>query len=414
MRFSTFGIMAAAMFIFAACERSPTTLRVATPLLPVDQRIARDIVDMLDDQSGVRIEMAPPVVTEAEALAALQSGTADIALVSNAMPYHDGVATVMPMYPTVLHVAYREGRDASSGHTLINGARVFAGAEDSASRRMFERIAARLDLEETDFEYVNDPETQADVIVLFIPIAPAGISEHPELRLHGFGDPKDVGSGSVVDAAALLNPYLRPFVIPAGTYGDTNPEPVLTLAVDKYLVAREDLTPSVIYDLIEELLRLRPALAAMHPGVLGHLSDDFDITRSTFVLHEGTLDYLRREEPSIYERYSGIAEVVVTLLIGLISTTFAGVQILHRRRKNRIDRFYSAAIELRDSITHESSQSDRDAAITKVRDLQNDAFDQLVHEKLAADESFRIFITLSNDVLRQLGASGSEERQSDV
>ena len=30
-------------------------------------------------------------------------------------------------------------------------------------------------------------------------------------------------------------------------------------------------------------------------------------------------------------------------------------------------------------------------------------FDQLVDEKLGADESFRIFITLSNDVLRQLG-----------
>ena len=414
MRTRFVSILMTGVALLTSCEQSPQTLRLATPLLPVDQDIAVDMVNMLDESFRTRLDMAPGPVTEAQALDALAAGEVDVALISNAMPYRDGVATVIPLYPTVLHVAYRDGRDASNGHTLISGARVFAGAEDSASRRMFERIAARFDLDESDFEYVADPETQADVIVLFTPIAPTRIAEHPGLRLHGFGKPDEVGSGSIIDAAALLNPHLRPFVIPAGTYGEVTPEPVLTLAVDKYLVAREDLAPSMIYDLIEELLRLRPALAARHPGVIGHLSDDFDVTRSAFVLHEGTQDYLQREEPSIYERYSGIAEVVVTLLIGLISATFASIQILHRRRKNRIDRFYSAAIEIRDSITQESSDSDREEAITRVRELQNDAFDQLVHEKLAADESFRIFITLSNDVLRQLGAAGVEGRLSDV
>ena len=46
-------------------------------------------------------------------------------------------------------------------------------------------------------------------------------------------------------------------------------------------------------------------------------------------------------------------------------------------------------------------------AIVKIRNLQNEAFNQLVDEKLGADESFRIFITLSNDVLRQLGGIAS-------
>ena len=41
-------------------------------------------------------------------------------------------------------------------------------------------------------------------------------------------------------------------------------------------------------------------------------------------------------------------------------------------------------------------------AITRVKGLQDEAFDLLVDEKLAADESFRIFVTLTNDVIRQL------------
>ena len=52
--------------------------------------------------------------------------------------------------------------------------------------------------------------------------------------------------------------------------------------------------------------------------------------------------------------------------------------------------------------------------IKEVRALQNTAFDLLVDEKLAADESFRIFITLSNDVLRQLGDTGLELSVSDT
>ena len=72
------------------------------------------------------------------------------------------------------------------------------------------------------------------------------------------------------------------------------------------------------------------------------------------------------------------------------------------RRKNRIDTFYSEAIRIRASISDQSSETDRKAAIAEIYDLQNNAFELLVDEKLAADESFRIFVTLSNDVLDQL------------
>jgi hypothetical protein len=46
--------------------------------------------------------------------------------------------------------------------------------------------------------------------------------------------------------------------------------------------------------------------------------------------------------------------------------------------------------------------------------LQNEAYAQLVDEKLSADESFRIFITLSDDALQELGAHGIERRTSDT
>jgi hypothetical protein len=186
----------------------------------------------------------------------------------------------------------------------------------------------------------------------------------------------------------------------------------LTLAVDRLLVARRDLESTVVYDLVTDLVSLRPALAALRPGLFQDISGEFDPSSSTFIIHPGAQAYTQRNAPTIYERYSGIAEVAVTILIALFSATFAGLRIYRIRRKNRIDTFYSAAITIRNSIGKTLTAAERQEKEAEIRSLQTTAFDLLVDEKLAADESFRIFITLSNDVLRQLGAISDHDVMS--
>ena len=391
------------LVLSSGCERSPADLRFVTPISPIDKNIATDFVDLLDRESTVRIELTPTALSETLALDALASGTADIALVSNNMPFRKGIATVMPLYPTVLHIGYTGDANVMDGPEALKGSTVFAGPPGSASRLMFERIVKRLGLSEEDFSYVDVEDEIPDVVVVFAPISPDRLAEYPGFKLSSLGSPQGIGQGSLVDAAVLLNPTLRPFVIPVGTYGDATPEPVLTVAVDKMLVARAGLERSVVYDLIYEIHRLRPAISAQRPGLFQDFSDDLDTGRSTFVLHPGTLAYLQRSAPSVYERYSGIAELAVTVLIALVGAIFAGIRFFRRRRKNRVDTFYSETIRLRNSVTEEGGLEQRAAVVAKIRQLQNTAFEMLIDEKLAADESFRIFVTLTNDVLQQLG-----------
>lgn len=387
-----------------ACEEGPRELRLVTPVGAIDRDIVEELAELFDNERVLtRISLTEEAMSGEEALDAIAAGKADVALISNSQEFRRDIATVMPLYPTVLHIARRDGFAEPTARGDLSDAAVFAGAKGSASRSIFERIADNIGLADDDYRYVTDPSEVADMVVVFAPIAPERIAEFPELRLISMGTPQEIGNGGTVDAAVLLNPHFRPFVIPVGTYGDSTPEPIVTIAVDKILVTRSDLDSAVVYDLISDILRLRPALAAKRPGLFQQLSEDFDVSRSRFVLHPGTLDYLQRSEPTIYERYSGVAEVAVTLMIALFSAALAGVRILRIRRKNRIDRYYAAAIEIRDSVDDQASSSEREQAIVKIRDLQNRAFDQLVDEKLGADESFRIFITLSNDVLRQLG-----------
>ena len=390
----------------AACESSRDRLVMVSPASDIDLQISTELQSLLSRKSDFRIGMTENRMSGEEALDALVAGRADIALVSNLQPYRDGVATVMPLYPTVLHIAYRKGLDASDPIGMLRGADVYAGAEGSASRIIFESITASSGLKDGDFRFTDgrfNAENQlVDVAVAFAPITPGIEDEFAGYEFLTLGSPDDIGTGSTADAAALINPRLRPFVIPVGTYGDATPRPILTMAVDKMLIARSDVDPSLIYDLIGEILRLRPALSADHPALFDKLRDDYDIGHSTFVLHKGAQNFLRRMQPSVYERYSGMADVFITILIATISAGVAGVRIWKRRRKNRIDEYYAEAIRIRDTINDSSNDDDKRAAAEELLALQDDAFRQLIGEKLDADESFRIFITLSDDILATL------------
>ena len=371
------------------------------PFGEADEEIAESLVGLFGSESSVSLRLTDEPLAGADAVRAVAEGVADIALISNDQPYRPDIATVMPLYATVLHIVHLARRDATDFADLLRGAVVYAGEPGSASRRVFERLVNAIDLGDDDFRFA-DGSDDVDLAVVFAPISPDRLAEYPDTELWSIGTPDRIGMGESIDAAVLLNPHFRPFVIPAGTYDRATPAPVVTIAVDKLIVTRKDADASMIYDLIDEILRLRPALATIHPGLVQQAAGDFDVSRSRYVVHAGAQDYLQRSEPTFIERYSGVAEVIVTLMIGFVSATFAGVQIYARRRKNRIDRFYLAVIDIRNRITASMPREARAQAASEVRQLQDEAFALLVDEKLAADESFRIFITLSGDVLNQL------------
>ncbi len=409
MRLIRTAIVAAILSLLAACDGGPSTLTIVTPTEVLDRSIVEDLDRILGPDTSVDLRATADQLSEEEALEAVATGAADLALISNYLPYRDDVATVMPMYLTVLHVGTTGNEETLAEIGVSRGATVFAGPEGSASRAVFDRFARRTGFASGDYRYVGGFETLPDIVIVFAPISADTVAAMQELlgqsagfRLTSMGQPEDIGAGSIVDTAVLFDPNFHPFVIPAGTYGDLTTKPVLTLAVDKLLVTRPDLPDSVIYDLINELVRLRPALAAKRPGLFQGLAGDFDASRSSYVVHGGAQAYLQRSEPTVYERYSGIAEVLVTAFIALASATVAGVRIFRVRRKNRIDEFYAKALEMRKAASETNDAGALRQLDEDVCALQERAFELLINEKLAADESFRIFVTLTDDILSEI------------
>lgn len=390
--------------LLAACSQEPAELRLVTPRLAADRQIAEVLVQAFDGNARIRLTLVPLADDSTTSLEALNQGIGELALVSNSEAYQPGIETVIPLYTTVLHIAYRSDLSPGDATDLLTGTTVFAGGKDSPSRVMLSETASRLGVAAGDIRFVETAVPRPDVIVLFVPIMAGLMDEYRDYRLYSIGTADQLGRGSAAESMSLLRPQFRPVILPTNIYPGVVSEPVVTLAVDELLVARNDIPETVVYDLISEVLRLKPALSAAQPGLFHQLTDSFDASKSTFVIHPGAQAYAERDAPSAYERYSGIAEVAVTVLVGLVSGTYAAIRIYRIRRKNRIDTFYKRAIGIRKSVTGISDAAAKTRALKEIRQLQESAFDLLVDERLAADESFRIFVTLCNDIVADLRA----------
>lgn len=397
------------LILLSACTADRPELRLIEPRLAVDRNIANDFAALMQERSSISVVVVASASNEETSIAAMLSDRADIAFISNNQPYTSGITTVMPLYANILHILQKQPPTTTEPADLFTTGTVFAGPPGSPSRNMLERYAEQQRIDRSEIHFVEVFEGECpDIIAIFVPIIRdlgtrlASCGGSGLYKLYSLGTPGDIGTGSEIDATTMLNPSLRAFVIPAGIYPGASDEAVVTLAVDKMLVARRDVPETVVYDLISEIIRLQPALAAKDPTIFHALGSEFHSYDSTFVLHPGAQSYIERDEPDIYERYSGVAEVVVTIFFALLSGSYAAIRIYNLRRKNRIDRFYSAAIKLRQSVSDTTPATERTETISRVRELQTEAFELLVDEKLAADESFRIFITLSNDIIDEL------------
>lgn len=128
--------------MLTACDRTVHEFTLVTPSSPIDRAIVEDLAELFaDEQVRTRLELTEATMSGGEALDAIISGEADIALVSNNFEFRSEVATVMPLYPTVLHIARRADAKGPIGPESLRGASVFAGEQGSASRLLFNRGA---------------------------------------------------------------------------------------------------------------------------------------------------------------------------------------------------------------------------------------------------------------------------------
>ena len=158
--------------LLVSCDGRVPRLRLVAGALPVDRDVAGALAELLTADTAVAVDLLPSPLEGSAALDAIDRGAADLALVANNVAFRPTVRTVLPVYSSVLHIAYRRGLDASDGQTLLRGATVFAGTPGSPTRAMLERILPRLGLTPAELTFANNLDSGPDVVVVFAPISP--------------------------------------------------------------------------------------------------------------------------------------------------------------------------------------------------------------------------------------------------
>ncbi|MFH1842609.1 MAG: TAXI family TRAP transporter solute-binding subunit [bacterium] len=376
-------------------------------------RVSTEIAAYLAEQDIVELEvLSDPALGSLVNRQRLIDGEVDLALLQNDTPTHPDIKAVLPIYPEVLHIIYPDSLAPRDLKELVVGRRVAMGPEDSGTARFTKYLLHGLGIEPDEYTPVYPPFAHNFLCdSIDVSCAVTGLNNPLTLQMVNGGggklwsldDPELAFRGSTIDGFCLHYPQARSFIIPKSTYGLAPSEPILTVAVDAVLVCRADLDAGLIYDMVRGILAGKPFLA-QSDHVLNGLTEEFDPQQLNFTLHDGCRQYLERDRPGFFERYAEVFGLGFTIMLALYGAITALARWRRRRKKDRIDVYYEEVLAIKSDLTETSSNAICDEASRRLYALRERAFVQLVNEQLAADESFRIFVTLLNDVLREIAS----------
>ncbi|MEP5765842.1 MAG: TAXI family TRAP transporter solute-binding subunit [Halieaceae bacterium] len=355
---------------------------------------------VFEQRSGVRL-IGVTAQPGTGAIDMLTSGEADLAFVENSTPFAPGVRAVLPVYKSVLHVLMSDDFLPGNVQQPLQGSRVYLANRSNAARTLIEVLSRRQHLQPGDFELLTeDPGSEADFIIYFGPLT----SEVPPWYRPGYTlvAVNKLLRARGVDNNTALGPVAGQMTnsrIPALTYDiPGNTESLPTLAVDTLLVTRKDIPENLIYLVTETFIEQKPRLAAVAPSLFSHVTESFDAMELSFPLHRGARRYLERDEPNLLERYAESINLLVYLVFLLLTGGVALARWRAHGKKDRIDTFYRRVLGVRERAGAEDSK----LLLQELRSLEEEAFSSLIDEKLAANESFRIFTDLMGRTRREL------------
>ena len=334
----------------------------------------------------------------AENVERIQQGDADFAFVQSNADTTVNTRLVATLYDEVLHVVVRADLldDTVSNRqlpleALADFEHVSVGPAGSGTSQVAEMLLDHFEVAlKAPAMHVPSAELEtkfaaAELDAAFI-LAAAGSQHVEELLDEANVELLSIGvgnsGGTPVDAFALLHPTFQAYVLPARLYGRKPATPVQTIGVSALLVASYQADFKVVRQVTRQLFSNRSQLYVGEGTPLG-LSQESANTNSTIPLHPGAEAFYHRENPSFLVVYAEVIALGITLLVGIWSIARLFLRWLADVKKERIDAFYR---EIRIA-----SKLEGEARLAALRTIHQQAFDQLMSERLVANESFVIF-----------------------
>ncbi|WP_017325652.1 TAXI family TRAP transporter solute-binding subunit [Synechococcus sp. PCC 7336] len=155
-----------------------------------------------------------------------------------------------------------------------------------------------------------------------------------------------------VEALQISQPFLSEQIFPRGTYGGDPAIPNLdtpAVAVQAIVMARADVDPQPIREIVRVLNEHRSELIALHAGSAAIPAQTADASFGV-PLHPGAEGYYTQDEPNFLVTYAETIGLIVSLGVLTVSGLWQFHQRWLQRQKNRADRYNMEIIALLDRI----------------------------------------------------------------
>ncbi len=350
----------------------------------------------------------------------LLAGQTDLTIVENSYEPDARLRTLTPLYVEVMHILKHRSVDIQAIDDF-RGKRIAVGNKGSGTERLVGMLLSHYALDYEDFQpHFLSASDAADALVkgdidamLFVSGLKSEVCQRAidsgRVAFVSLGDPAD--AWGEIEGLKLEYPFIERSVIPRYAYGSNDDgvvgeprQPIVTVGVRALLVGRRDLDDAVAEAVVESIFENRADLVKAH-RVASQLREHFEPATLQFPIHPGADRYFRRAEPGFLETYAESMGFVLSIIVTL-AAIFTGIRTWYTQlQKDRIDKYYGLLGELSDRIDQRENDL---ATLNQLHDeltaVRRRAFDDLINEKILANDSFQIFQTLLADCQRRIEA----------
>ena len=352
---------------------------------------------------------------EADIIQKVHNGQVDLGIVKNDVDIHGGfsnVRTLLPLFPDVMLILCRQNPNGVELQKLFRekkAAIIIDKEEEQSVIELFLRKNGALNqslgvVHANDSTGITGVLNDYDVLVLFASLNSPNVRNILRIwngTIYSLDNPALMGQGSIVDGFCMAYPKALPFIIPKGTYGAWPKEPVLTFAVYDVLVCNKDMDSHMVYDILKNIYDRRPTLAEEN-FEFGMLDDHIESHKFSFPLHDGALQYMKRNEPTFWERESELIGLIITILVLISGGLTTLIKYLKQRRKDRVDIYYNKVLFAANRAREANSLQKKEEYLKELFIIRDSAFQQLIAESLDANDAFVIFVNLANSAIYEL------------
>ncbi|HHL52517.1 MAG TPA: hypothetical protein ENJ39_04010 [Flammeovirgaceae bacterium] len=354
--------------------------------------------------------LSGPEYGPAKNIELVQNKKVTFAIANNSNIYsEDQVTTVATLNMEVILMLYHNiDKKPSSIEEMLSGRKVLLPERHSEPRRIISRIFKMLDIDTTSFEttYITPDMlnltsdewiteiSKYDVCIIFSELENPNVKKLLRNGWRFYSEPRqpNLSESSIVDAFCYKYPWAFPVKVPRKIFGRHQPNSFKTIGIKSLIVTHEDTNPMLVYDFLMDYNNSLPIISKKRVAFAQARNLEKEGLLS-YPLHAGSIRYRDREKPKFAERYAELIALIVTLAAIGSGLTARYMAVLKQSKKDHIDRYYSMLQAAR--------------TLEELEEVRARAIKQLQDEKLAANDSFIIFLMLYEELKAEMLAQGT-------